>query len=190
MLGFKVLLYLATPYVSLSLSVLLFVSAQRKEWLQLKEEYLVLQKRSMASLKKCINKINHKEGDDALSKVSPVAYIDILEGDVEGHIRFNTPEDATAVSGAREQLLKEHSWKLEILKGFRFHAVNHMHPSYKQRSSQLFNLMSHFIFLSLPSSYPKRRKSSSPEPRRPISTSDLKKTDFPKVNHSKCSPMG
>ncbi|MED6248609.1 hypothetical protein ATANTOWER_002623 [Ataeniobius toweri] len=133
----------------------------KKEWLQLKEEYLVLQKRSMASLKKCINKINHKEDDvtqdrnvdlsntaeketkqgpqfvsgvimkitdskplparkiikDALSKVSPVAYIDILEGDVEGHIRFNTPEDATAVSGAREQLLKEHSWKLEILKG-------------------------------------------------------------------------
>ncbi|MEQ2304980.1 hypothetical protein AMECASPLE_032805 [Ameca splendens] len=35
----------------------------KKEWLQLKEEYLVLQKRSMASLKKCINKINHKEDD-------------------------------------------------------------------------------------------------------------------------------
>ncbi|KAM4714127.1 la-related protein 7 [Anableps anableps] len=133
----------------------------KKEWLQLKEEYLVLQKRSMASLKKCISKINHKEGDvthdgnvdlsnkaeketkqgpqfvsgvivkitdskplparkiikDAVSKVSPVAYVDILEGDVEGYIRFHTPEDATVISNAKEQLLKEHSWKLEILKG-------------------------------------------------------------------------
>ncbi|XP_012720381.2 la-related protein 7 [Fundulus heteroclitus] len=133
----------------------------KKEWLQLKEEYLVLQKRSMASLKKCINKMNHKEDDvaqpanvemsnkeeketkqgpqfvsgvimkitdskplparkiikDALSKVSPVAYVDTLDGDVEGHVRFHTPEDATAVSKAKEQLLKEHSWKIEILKG-------------------------------------------------------------------------
>lgn len=54
---------------------------------------------------------------DALSKVSPVAYVDILDGDVECHVRFHTPEDATAISNAKEQLLKEHSWKLEILKG-------------------------------------------------------------------------
>ncbi len=33
----------------------------RKEWLQLKDEYLTLQKRSMTSLKKCINKIDHQE---------------------------------------------------------------------------------------------------------------------------------
>lgn len=33
----------------------------KKEWLELKEEYLTLQKRSMASLKKCISKIDHKE---------------------------------------------------------------------------------------------------------------------------------
>ncbi|XP_032439963.1 la-related protein 7 [Xiphophorus hellerii] len=133
----------------------------KKEWVELKEEYLVLQKRSMASLKKCISKINHKDDDaaqdgnvdmsnkaeketkqgpqfvsgvivkitdskplparkiikDALSKVSPVAYVDILDGDVECHVRFHTPEDATAISNAKEQLLKEHSWKLEILKG-------------------------------------------------------------------------
>ncbi|XP_038130325.1 la-related protein 7 [Cyprinodon tularosa] len=133
----------------------------KKQWLQLKEEYLVLQKRSMASLKKCINQINHKEDDvtqdgnvdlsskteketkqgpqfvsgvivkitdskpipgrkiikDALSKVAPVAYVDILEGDVEGHVRFHSPEDATAISNAKEQLLREHGWKLEILKG-------------------------------------------------------------------------
>lgn len=134
----------------------------KKEWLQLKEEYLVLQKRSMASLKKCISKINHKEDTvtpdanvdmsnkaaeketkqgpqfvsgvimkitdskplpgrkiikDAISKVAPVAYVDILEGDVEGHIRFQTPEDAKAISNAKEQLLREHAWKLEILKG-------------------------------------------------------------------------
>ncbi|XP_018546199.1 la-related protein 7 [Lates calcarifer] len=140
----------------------------KKEWLELKEEYLTLQKRSMASLKKCISKIDHKEHKslmetetdaqdgnteksnksekaanqgpqftsgvimkitdnkplpgrkilkDALCKISPVAYIDILEGDAEGHIRFHTPEDAKAVSDVRAELQKEHSWKLEILSG-------------------------------------------------------------------------
>ncbi|XP_040887784.1 la-related protein 7 isoform X2 [Toxotes jaculatrix] len=139
----------------------------KKEWLHLKEEYLTLQKRSMASLKKCISKIDHKEhkslmttekdpqdgnGEtnksekapnqgpqfisgvimkitdnkplpgrkfikDALCKISPVAYIDILEGDAEGHLRFHTAEEAKAVSDARAELLKEHSWKLEILSG-------------------------------------------------------------------------
>ncbi|XP_037539768.1 la-related protein 7 [Nematolebias whitei] len=141
----------------------------KKEWLQLKEEYLILQKSSMASLKKCINKICRKEESEApdgnvemkskdekemkrkdeqetnqgpqfvsgvimkitddkplparkiikgaLSKVSPVAYIDILEGDVEGHIRFHTPQEAKAVSDVKEELQKEHSWKLEVLTG-------------------------------------------------------------------------
>ncbi|XP_042368709.1 la-related protein 7 [Plectropomus leopardus] len=140
----------------------------KKEWLELKDEYLTLQKRSMTSLKKCMNKIDHKEHKslmetdshppdgnveksnrsekamnqgpqftsgvimkitdnkplpgrkfikDALCKISPVAYIDTLEGDSEGHIRFHTPEEAQAVSDAREELQKEHSWKLEILSG-------------------------------------------------------------------------
>ncbi|XP_028284909.1 la-related protein 7 [Parambassis ranga] len=54
---------------------------------------------------------------DALCKISPVAYVDILEGDAEGHIRFHSPEDAKAVSDVRVELLKEHKWKLEILSG-------------------------------------------------------------------------
>lgn len=54
---------------------------------------------------------------NALCKISPVAYIDILEGDTEGHIRFHTPEDAKVVSDARAEIQKEHSWKLEILSG-------------------------------------------------------------------------
>ncbi|XP_013856490.1 la-related protein 7 [Austrofundulus limnaeus] len=131
----------------------------KKEWLELKEEYLVLQKCSMASLKKCIREINLKEESeardgnvemkskdekesnagpqfvggvivkitdnkplptrkiikDALSKVSPVAYIDILEGDVEGHIRFHTPQEAKAVCDVKDELQKEHSWKLQVL---------------------------------------------------------------------------
>lgn len=58
---------------------------------------------------------------DALCKISPVAYIDILEGDAEGHIRFHTPEEAKAVSDARAELQKEHSWKLEILSGMNFY---------------------------------------------------------------------
>ncbi|XP_074518187.1 la-related protein 7 [Halichoeres trimaculatus] len=140
----------------------------KKEWLVLKDEYLALQKHSMTSLKKCMNKIDHKRPEslmdtdnnpqggntdkcdksekvanqgpqftsgvilkitdnkplpgrkiikDALSRISPVAYIDILEGDAEGHIRFHGPEEAKAVSEARAELQKEHSWKLEILSG-------------------------------------------------------------------------
>lgn len=54
---------------------------------------------------------------DALCKISPVAYVDILEGDAEGHIRFHTPEEAKAVSDNRAELQKEHSWKVEILSG-------------------------------------------------------------------------
>ncbi|XP_041634772.1 la-related protein 7 isoform X2 [Cheilinus undulatus] len=140
----------------------------KKDWLVLKDEYLILQKRSMTSLKKCMTKIDHKEQEsptkmendpqdgnidhcnkseketkhgpqftsgviikitdskplpgrkiikDALCKISPVAYVDILEGDAEGHIRFHSPEDAKAVSDVQAELQKEHSWKLEILTG-------------------------------------------------------------------------
>ncbi|XP_017269973.1 la-related protein 7 [Kryptolebias marmoratus] len=134
----------------------------KKEWLQLKDEYLILQKCSMASLKKCIGELGHTEGSGdapggnvemksneekeanqgpqfvngvimkitgskplparkvikaALSRVSPVAYVDILEGDVEGHIRFHSPQDAKAAGAARDELQREHGWKLEILTG-------------------------------------------------------------------------
>ncbi|KAM4611574.1 la-related protein 7-like [Polymixia lowei] len=54
---------------------------------------------------------------DALSKISPVVYIDILEGDAEGHIRFKTSEEAKAIIDTSAELQKEHSWKLEILSG-------------------------------------------------------------------------
>nr|XP_020480069.1 la-related protein 7 [Monopterus albus] len=54
---------------------------------------------------------------DTLCKISPVAYVDILEGDAEGHVRFHSPEEARAVSDARAELQKEHGWKLEILSG-------------------------------------------------------------------------
>lgn len=54
---------------------------------------------------------------ETLGKLSPVAYVDILEGDTEGYVRFNSPEEARVVSDARAELQKEHSWKLEILSG-------------------------------------------------------------------------
>ncbi|XP_066576523.1 la-related protein 7 [Amia ocellicauda] len=142
----------------------------KKDWLDLKQEYLALQKRSMSCLKKSMNeirlkgdsemevesclqnkqdtavnnkadqaaaknsplgpqfvsgvivKITHTEPlpgrkviKDALSEVSAVVYVDILEGDAEGHVRFQTPEDAMAVIHAQSELQKKHNWKLEIL---------------------------------------------------------------------------
>lgn len=56
---------------------------------------------------------------EALSRVSPVAYVDVLEGDAEGHVRFHRPEDARAVSGARAALQKELGWRLEVITGER-----------------------------------------------------------------------
>ncbi|KAJ8262090.1 hypothetical protein GJAV_G00162060 [Gymnothorax javanicus] len=142
----------------------------KKEWLDLKQEYVTLQKRSMAILKKSmvsqrgngevevgsieesqltaamnnkqepacdkpaslgpqfvsgvIVKIAHSQPlpgrkyiKDTLSEVSAVVYVDILEGDAEGHVRFKTPEDAKAVITARSEILRKHNWKLEILSG-------------------------------------------------------------------------
>ncbi|XP_036407210.1 la-related protein 7 isoform X1 [Megalops cyprinoides] len=140
----------------------------KKDWLDLKQEYLTLQKRSMATLKKSmmsqkgngemeiesslqdkqiakentkqpcdketslgpqfesgvIVKITHSQPlpgrkcvKDALSEVSGVVYVDILEGDAEGHVRFKTPEDAKAVITARSEIQRKHNWKLEILSG-------------------------------------------------------------------------
>ncbi|KAG7273846.1 hypothetical protein CRUP_014539 [Coryphaenoides rupestris] len=54
---------------------------------------------------------------DALSKISPVAYVDTLEGDSEGHVRFKTPEEAQAVLDARAAVHKEHGWTFDLLAG-------------------------------------------------------------------------
>ncbi|XP_061524824.1 la-related protein 7 isoform X2 [Phycodurus eques] len=128
----------------------------KRAWLELKEEYMRLQKRSMASLKKCMTQLDGDERrhddrmepsekvnsqgprytsgvivkitdnkalpgrkmiKDALGKISPVAYVDLLEGDAEGYVRFNRPEDAQAVSDAKAELRRTHSWQLEILSG-------------------------------------------------------------------------
>ncbi|KAJ8008211.1 hypothetical protein DPEC_G00102450 [Dallia pectoralis] len=138
----------------------------KKDWLKLKEEYLILQKKSMASLKTCLtkvhqsaargkrdvntslpvedgNKVNEKTPPvgpqfvsgcivkitnskplpgrqvvkEALSVVSPVVYVDTLEGDAEGHVRFNTPAEAKAIVDARTELQDKHGWQLEILSG-------------------------------------------------------------------------
>lgn len=72
----------------------------------------------------CIVRITHttplpgrKVIKDALSEVSPVVYVDTLEGDAEGHVRFKTPAEAKAIIDARTELQHKHSWQLEILSG-------------------------------------------------------------------------
>ncbi|XP_061664185.1 la-related protein 7 isoform X2 [Syngnathoides biaculeatus] len=128
----------------------------KKAWLELKEEYVRLQKRSMASLKKCMTQLDgderrrddrmepsekansqgpqftsgvivkitdskalpgRKAVKDALDKIAPVAYVDLLEGDAEGYVRFRRPEDARAVGDTKAELQRTHSWRLEILSG-------------------------------------------------------------------------
>ncbi|XP_046904966.1 la-related protein 7 isoform X2 [Hypomesus transpacificus] len=59
--------------------------------------------------RKCIKEV--------LSEVSPVVYVDIVEGDAEGHVRFKSPEDAKAIINANEELQRKHNWHLAILSG-------------------------------------------------------------------------
>ncbi|XP_067288366.1 la-related protein 7 [Pseudorasbora parva] len=138
----------------------------KKEWLELKQEYLRLQKRCMAHLKQSVSQINQKSVNcdiaqtkdkndafckdtakkeppsgpkfesgvivkisynqplpskrcikDLLSEVSAVAYVDILDGDAEGHVRFKSPEDAQTVITAQSEFQKKYNWNLELLSG-------------------------------------------------------------------------
>ena len=56
---------------------------------------------------------------EVLSEVSPVVYVDIVEGDAEGHVRFKSPEDAKAIINANEELQRKHNWHLAILSGIK-----------------------------------------------------------------------
>uniref|UniRef100_A0A8D0CG16 La-related protein 7 n=1 Tax=Salvator merianae TaxID=96440 RepID=A0A8D0CG16_SALMN len=144
----------------------------KNEWMQLKQEYLSLQKASMSSLKKAMAQINtvaagemetdaclpsqpakwknedasahaekvhtmgpqfesgvivkivsaeplsgRKHIKDALTPLANVAYVDLLEGDTECHVRLKTPEDAQALIKSQKKLQTKNNWKLEILSG-------------------------------------------------------------------------
>ncbi|NXY81326.1 LARP7 protein, partial [Alcedo cyanopectus] len=145
------------------------------EWMGLKQEYLALQKASMASLKKTMSQIKpeplaemetepgaqkkpqseddkssgeasahptrgsatgprfvsgvivkiisteplpgRKQIKDALAVLTDVAYVDMLEGDTECHVRFNTPEDAQVVMKSHKEIQIKNNWKFEVLTG-------------------------------------------------------------------------
>ncbi|NXF38792.1 LARP7 protein, partial [Nyctibius bracteatus] len=147
----------------------------KTEWLDLKQEYLALQKASMASLKKTMSQIKpepvgemetescaqkkptsendkstseasappakantmgpqfvsgvivkiisteplpgRKQIKDALAVLADVAYVDMLEGDTECHVRFNTPEDAQVVMRSYKEIQIKNNWKYEVLTG-------------------------------------------------------------------------
>uniref|UniRef100_A0A8B9D5A0 La-related protein 7 n=1 Tax=Anser cygnoides TaxID=8845 RepID=A0A8B9D5A0_ANSCY len=145
----------------------------KTEWMDLKQEYLALQKASMASLKKTMSQIKpepvgemetdgctqkkpqsknvkstsedsappvkantmgpqfvsgvivkiisteplpgRKQIKDALALLADVAYVDMLEGDTECHVRFNTPEDAQTVMKSHKEIQIKNNWKYEVL---------------------------------------------------------------------------
>ncbi|XP_077156701.1 la-related protein 7 isoform X2 [Paroedura picta] len=147
----------------------------KSEWMQLKQEYLALQKASMSSLKKAMAQINpmtvgemetnacepiHTEArngkstcarsappekahtmgpqfeggvivkiispeplpgrkhiKDILAALADVAYVDLLEGDNECHVRLKTPEDAQTLLKPHKEIQAKNNWKLEILSG-------------------------------------------------------------------------
>ncbi|NWV06239.1 LARP7 protein, partial [Ptilonorhynchus violaceus] len=144
----------------------------KTEWMDLKQEYLALQKASMASLKKTMSQIKpepaaemetescaqksendktttedcappakantmgpqfvsgvivkiisteplpgRKQIKDALAVLAEVAYVDMLEGDTECHVRFKTPEDAQIVMRSYKEIQIKNNWKFEVLTG-------------------------------------------------------------------------
>ncbi|KFO80064.1 La-related protein 7, partial [Cuculus canorus] len=147
----------------------------KTEWMDLKQEYLALQKASMASLKKAMSQIKpepvgqmetescaqknppsendkstradsappakantmgpqfvsgvivkiisteplpgRKQIKDALTVLADVAYVDMLEGDTECHVRFKTPEDAQIVVKSHKEIQIKNNWKFEVLTG-------------------------------------------------------------------------
>ncbi|XP_074849518.1 la-related protein 7 [Carettochelys insculpta] len=147
----------------------------KSEWMDLKQEYLALQKASMASLKKTMSQIKsecaekmetdsgvqkdpqtknvkstnedsgtpekantmgpqfvsgvivkiisteplpgRKHIKDTLAMVADVAYVDMLEGDTECHVRLKTPEDAQIVMKTHKEVQIKNNWKLEVLSG-------------------------------------------------------------------------
>ncbi|NXG13759.1 LARP7 protein, partial [Grallaria varia] len=144
----------------------------KTEWMGLKQEYLALQKASMASLKKTMSQIKpepagemetescaqksengkttgencappakantmgpqfvsgvivkiisteplpgRKQIKDALAVLAEVAYVDMLEGDTECHVRFKTPEDAQTVMKSHKEIQIKNNWKFEVLAG-------------------------------------------------------------------------
>ncbi|XP_015267368.1 PREDICTED: la-related protein 7 isoform X2 [Gekko japonicus] len=144
----------------------------KREWMQLKQEYLALQKTSMSSLKKAMAQIKtmtvgemetdackpvktetrngkstsvhpekahtmgpqfeggvivkvispeplpgRKHIKDILATLADVAYVDLLEGDNECHVRLKTPEDAQTLLKSHKEIQAKNNWKLEILSG-------------------------------------------------------------------------
>lgn len=149
----------------------------KKEWMDLKQEYLTLQKSSMSNLKKTMLEIKHKNGNEAMEVIDKikeeckddeakvndgethpsakvntlgpqfvsgvivkitstepllgrkqikdalmessveVLYVDMIDGDTEGHARFKTPEDAQTVMKAHREIQSKYNWKLELLTG-------------------------------------------------------------------------
>ncbi|KAM6270106.1 la-related protein 7 isoform 1-T3 [Porphyrio hochstetteri] len=147
----------------------------KTEWMDLKQEYLALQKASMASLKRTMSQIKPEPGGemetessaqkrpqsendksagvdpappakantmgpqfvsgvivkiisteplpgrkqikDALAVLAEVAYVDMLEGDTECHVRFKTPEDAQVVMKSYKEIQIKNNWKFEVLTG-------------------------------------------------------------------------
>ncbi|KAM9381984.1 la-related protein 7 [Phaethornis superciliosus] len=147
----------------------------KTEWMGLKQEYLALQKASMASLKKAMSRLkpepvgemetnfsgekrplsengksasedfappgrantmgprfvsgvivkiisteplpSRKQIKDTLAVLADVSYVDMLQGDTECHVRFQTPEDAQIVMKSYKEKQIKNNWKCEILTG-------------------------------------------------------------------------
>ncbi|NXC32566.1 LARP7 protein, partial [Campylorhamphus procurvoides] len=58
-----------------------------------------------------------KQIKDALAVLAEVAYVDMLEGDTECHVRFKTPEDAQTVVKSHKEIQIKNNWKFEVLTG-------------------------------------------------------------------------
>ncbi|KAJ6668832.1 hypothetical protein lerEdw1_012318 [Lerista edwardsae] len=60
---------------------------------------------------------SRKHIKDLLATLADVAYVDLLQGDTECHVRLKTTEDAQTIIKSHKELQTKNNWKFEILSG-------------------------------------------------------------------------
>lgn len=55
-----------------------------------------------------------------MAALADVAYVDMLEGDTECHVRFKTPADAQVIMKSYKEIQIKNNWKFEVLTGKTF----------------------------------------------------------------------
>lgn len=77
--------------------------------------------------------------------LADVAYVDMLQGDTECHVRFKTPEDAQIVVKSYKEIQMKNNWKFEVLTG----KTSFFNGSTGEDLSSVTRIVWHSIFMDI-----------------------------------------